>query len=220
MKVLFLGGNLVKTLADWLREKEEVVYTEDKITIDFVKQVNPEFIVSYNYKYLISEKVISFVDGKAVNLHISYLPWNRGAHPNVWSFLEDSPKGVSIHHIDEGVDTGDIIVQKKVYIDEDKETLKSSYEKLHRELQNLFKENWEKIKRGKIKPKKQIGGGGIHYKRDYKLFEPLIREKRWDIQIRELKEKFRAWRCGLGKLCKLDRRGEKANFKMAQRSIS
>ena len=60
----------------------------------------------------------------------------------MWSFLEDTPKGVTIHYIDEGIDTGDIIVQKEVFIDEDKETLKSSYEILNKEIQALFKENW------------------------------------------------------------------------------
>ena len=64
-------------------------------------------------------------------MHISLLPWNRGYHPNIWSFLEDTPKGVTIHYINEGIDTGDIIVQKEIVIDEDKETLKSSYEILH-----------------------------------------------------------------------------------------
>ena len=39
-----------------------------------------------------------------VNLHISYLPFNRGSHPNYWSFVENTPKGVSIHEIDEQIE--------------------------------------------------------------------------------------------------------------------
>ena len=38
-------------------------------------------------------------------MHISYLPFNRGAHPNYWSFKDNSPKGVTIHFIDNGIDT-------------------------------------------------------------------------------------------------------------------
>ncbi|MCL0081308.1 hypothetical protein M1N64_03665 [Peptococcaceae bacterium] len=45
--------------------------------------------------------------GRAINLHISFLPWNRGADPNFWSFIENAPVGVSIHYLDEGIDTGD-----------------------------------------------------------------------------------------------------------------
>lgn len=160
MKVLFLGGYMSKDLADWLEQQgETIVYKEDKINIYDVKQINPDFIISYNYRYIIAKEMIDFVKGKAINLHISYLLWNKGAHPNVWSFLENTPKGVTIHYIDEGLDTGDIIVQKEVYVDEDKETLKSSYEILHKEMQVLFKENWEKIKSGSIEARKQAGGG-------------------------------------------------------------
>lgn len=160
MKILFLGGNLAKTLVDWLESRnEEVVYREDKISIEEVTGINPDFIISYNYRYIISKEIIDFVNGSAINLHISYLPFNKGSHPNIWSFLEDTPKGVAIHHIDEGIDTGDIIIRKEVFIDEDKETLKTSYEILHREIQALFKENWNKIKNSEINTITQAGGG-------------------------------------------------------------
>ena len=161
MEILFLGGNLSKNLADWLEQAgENVIYLDDKITLNEVKTICPDMIISYNYKYIISKEIIDCVKGKAVNLHISLLPYNRGYHPNIWSFLEDTPKGVTIHYIDEGIDTGDIIVQKEVFIDEDKETLKSSYEILNKEIQALFKENWGKIKNNELTPKPQGGGTG------------------------------------------------------------
>ena len=53
---------------------------------------------------------------RVVNLHIAYLPYNRGADPNLWSVLEDTPAGVSIHYVDEGVDTGDIIAQRRARV--------------------------------------------------------------------------------------------------------
>lgn len=195
MKILFLGGNLSKSIFDWLvLIGEDAIYTEEKINIDFIKKINPNFIISYNYKYIISTGIIKFMNNKIVNLHISYLPYNKGTHPNIWSFLENTPRGVTIHYIDEGVDTGDIILQKKVIFDEDKETLKSSYEILHREIQTLFKENWKGIKKEQIKPKKQTGRGSKHYKRDLSIFEQFIKEKGWDISIKELKEKYNFWK--------------------------
>ena len=53
----------------------------------------------------------------------------EGQDPNLWSFIEDTPKGVTIHEIDEGIDTGDIIFQKEIVLNSN-ETLASSYEKL------------------------------------------------------------------------------------------
>jgi hypothetical protein len=58
-------------------------------------------------------------------------------------------------------------VQKEVFIDEDKETLKSSYEILHKEIQALFKENWVKIRNNELTPKPQ--GGGTLQERDYEI---------------------------------------------------
>lgn len=191
MKILFLGGNMSKSLVEWLEAQDErICYFEDKISMGFLKRVKPEFIISYNYKYIIQQEIIDFVKSKAINLHISYLPFNKGFHPNVWSFLEDTPKGVTIHYIDAGIDTGDIIIQKKVFIDEEKETLKSSYHILHKAIQSLFKENWKSIKEFKIKPQTQTGVGGMHFSKEIIRFQPFIKEKGWNTSIREIKEQY------------------------------
>lgn len=191
MKILFLSGNQSKKLADWLKQKgENIIYVQNKLDLEKVKTITPDFIISYNYKYLIQKDIIDYMKGKIINLHIAYLPYNKGFHPNVWSILDDTPKGVTIHYIDEGIDTGDIIVQKEVYIDEEKETLKSSYDILQKEIQQLFKDNWDKIKNGKIVYRKQVGTGSLHYKKEFTKFEPFIREKNWDTPIKELKEQY------------------------------
>jgi len=76
------------------------------------------------------------------------LPWNRGANPNFWSFVEKTPKGVTIHKIDEGLDTGPIILQKEIEIDDRKNTFRSSYEVLHSIIQELFRKNYLDIMNG------------------------------------------------------------------------
>ncbi len=79
---------------EWL---QKVRMTDDKVTKEEVNAYAPEWIISYNYKYLIPKTIIDAVNGNVINLHISLLPYNRGAYPNVWSFLEETPKGVTIH---------------------------------------------------------------------------------------------------------------------------
>ncbi len=191
MKILFLSGDVSKGLKKWLERKEEdVVYRENKITIDDVRSISPDFIVSYNCRYIISKEIIDCVNGNAINLHISFLPYNRGANPNVWSFLEGTPKGVTIHYIDEHIDTGDIIAQREVYIDEEIETLKSSYEILHREIQELFKEIWNKVKYGDIVPVPQPQTGTLHFTNELIDLETLLKEKGWDTPIKEFKKQY------------------------------
>ncbi len=184
MKVLFLGADASRQLSEWLRAQgEEVFFTDKKIDKESVVKYNPDIIISYNYRYIIKNDILSIPGRGAFNLHVSYLPWNKGAFPNVWSILENTPNGVTIHRIDNGIDTGDILLQKEVFFDESRETLKTSYEKLHMEIQKMFKENWEEVKEGKIEPKKQAQGGTLHYKKDSQQFAPFIQEKGWDTPV-------------------------------------
>lgn len=188
LRVLFLGGAGSKSLSDWLQAQgEEVYYTEKKLDADTTARLKPDIIVSYNYRHILRKNIIDIPPRGAINLHISYLPWNRGTQPNVWSFLEDTPKGVTIHLVDEGLDTGNILLQKEIIFDEGRETLKSSYEKLHSEMQKIFKEHWQDIKAARISPRKQSGGGSLHYVRNGYFFEDIIRESGWDIPIKEFK---------------------------------
>ncbi|HEC93567.1 MAG TPA: formyl transferase [Candidatus Atribacteria bacterium] len=195
MKILFLSNNKISSnLIYWIKNiaKEEVVLYDKSLNIEFLKRIKPDFIISYSYKFIIKKDIINYMKNDIINLHISLLPWNRGAYPNVWSFLEDTPKGVTIHITDRGIDTGPILVQKEVYMDENIETLKSSYEKLHREVQKLFKRYWHDIKNGKLEPKSQKNlKGSVHYKKDFERIKHLLNDKGWNISIIELKKRYK-----------------------------
>ena len=110
----------------------------------FIKKENFDFIVSYKYRFIISHDIVAYMKRKIVNLHISLLPWNRGADPNLWSFLKDTPKGITIHYIDSGVDTGDILLQKEFDFNLEEDTLKTTYDFLNKEIIRLFKNNYKK----------------------------------------------------------------------------
>lgn len=141
-----------------------------KIDEAVLNNTMPDFIISYGYRHIIKEWVINRYPDKIINLHISMLPWNRGADPNFWSFIDDTPKGVSIHYVDKGIDTGDIIAQKEVFF-QGEHTLKTSYDKLQDEIQLLFRSKWKDIKSGNIERKKQTGNGSFHKSKDK---EPLL----------------------------------------------
>jgi methionyl-tRNA formyltransferase len=194
MKILFLTNNEISNkLIHWLENeaKEELIAYDKPIDLEFIKKLKPDFVISYNYRLIISKKIIDYMKGNIINLHISLLPWNKGAYPNVWSFLEDTPKGVTIHIIDEGVDTGSILIQKEVDINENIETLRSSYEKLHKEIQELFKKHWNNIKNKELNPKLQKLEGSMHYIKDFKRIEHLFGDNEWDISIIGLKKRYK-----------------------------
>lgn len=120
-------------------EKNDVTYTQthEKILIEPVVKLNPDFILSYRYRHIIDEKFLQMVKVPIVNLHHSFLPFNRGAHPNFWSFYEDTPKGISIHLIDKGIDTGDIIYQEEIQLNQNS-TFRETYKKLDDEIVERF----------------------------------------------------------------------------------
>ncbi len=190
--VLYLTNNRnTLGLYDWLvKKKVPITISSGRITKEQVEKRNPQLIVSYNYNYIIREDVIECMQGHIINLHISLLPWNRGASPNVWSFLDDTPKGVTIHLIDAGLDTGSILYQKECFFDIKKETFASSYNKLHREIVELFKQYWEEIYAGTFVAKKQLGAGSYHTIKDLDEIRKSIPFK-WDEVIYEVVEKMK-----------------------------
>ena len=107
---------------------------------------NINFIVSYGYSKIIKKDIIEAYKDSIINLHISFLPFNKGAHPNLWSHIEKTKTGVTIHKIDEGIDTGEILFRKEVIINTQKHTFNSSYNLLRKEIEILFQKNWGKIK--------------------------------------------------------------------------
>lgn len=186
MNVLVLGVT-PSPITPILRENGCVVTEyENSINVDFLKERAIEFAVSYRYRYIVTNAVIYYLRGKIINLHISLLPWNRGADPNLWSFLEDTPKGVTIHYVDDGLDTGDIIAQKESVFDSPEETLASTYKKLNSEIIELFRENWPLIATGNAPRMKQASGGSFHRIKDKDEFKHVLAEKGWDTPVEEL----------------------------------
>lgn len=184
-----MQGNWIE-LISFLQKNEKVVSViSDKLNLDMVKRISPKVIISYNYKHIISSEVINYVRGNIFNLHISYLPWNRGPNPNYWSFMEDTPKGVTIHQVAEGLDTGDILAQEEVFFDEKKESFSSSYQKLNDKIVKLFIRNWESIKSGVYCLRKQEGNGTYHTMKDFRQFigNQVIN---WDENIADYKKKW------------------------------
>lgn len=163
--ILLLSNNdNSRELENWLRENEirQVIRIENRITLKMIQELAPFFVISYNYRFIINKEIISYMKGRMVNLHISYLPFNRGSAPNFFSFYENTKKGVTIHLLEKGLDTGAILCQKELFFDEKVETFESAYHKLQKEIIVLFQENWANIRDEKIVPKEQESGGTYH----------------------------------------------------------
>ncbi len=121
---------------------------------------------------------------RIINLHISYLPWNRGADPNLWSFLDNAPKGVTTHYIDAGLDTGRILIQEEISFRYN-DTPRTSYERLAAAIEILFRKSWPRIREGKAQSFPQPQGGSSHRLKDRAAVEHLL-TKGWDTPVSQL----------------------------------
>ena len=164
MKIMLLSNNVnANRLFQWLKSnKHDVILYDEPVTMEMIEKIIPDLVISYNYRYIIKEDVINYMGNMIINMHISLLPWNKGASPNIWSFIDDTPKGVTIHLLEKGLDTGKIIFQKELFFDEETETLNSTYDILNREITDLLIYNWDVISSGNCDLKNQIGEGSYH----------------------------------------------------------
>ena len=96
---------------------------------------------------------------------------------------------MTIHLMSAGLDEGDILCQRELHFDEEKETFASTYEALIQEIEKLFRENWQQIREGSILPVKQAGPVTYHRMKDL----DAIREKvdfDWNMKIGDFKRAY------------------------------
>jgi methionyl-tRNA formyltransferase len=127
---------------------------------------NYDVVISFGYKYILTKQTLLTARRKPINLHISFLPFNRGMHPNFWAHFDGTPSGISIHYIEEGIDTGEIIFQKKVKFHPNEKTFKQTWTRLKFEIEELFITNIEEIILNKFLVSAQQEGGTLHLKSD------------------------------------------------------
>jgi len=183
-KCLFLGYNKkTTTLIDSIQEFGgggwTVNHSDTVLSNEFVKKYDA--IVSFGYRHIIKQELLDSIKIPIINLHIAYLPYNRGAHPNFWSFIENTPAGITIHKIDKGIDTGHIIFNKLIdfNIIKNKDlTFFQTYQTLINEIEKLFKENIKQILNKDYEEHPQIGKGSYHNSKD---LPPIL--KSWNQKI-------------------------------------
>ncbi|MDF2609716.1 MAG: methionyl-tRNA formyltransferase [Lachnospiraceae bacterium] len=98
--------------------------------LETVRQLNPDVIVVAAFGQLLPKALLDMPKYGCINVHASLLPKYRGAAPIQWAIIDGEEKtGITIMHMDVGLDTGDMIMKQEVII-EPKETGGSLHDKL------------------------------------------------------------------------------------------
>jgi methionyl-tRNA formyltransferase len=133
-------------------------------TVAALAALRPDIGVSGWFGYVFKPDLLEIFASGVVNLHAAYLPFNRGWHTNVWPILDGSPAGVTLHYIDAGIDTGDLIAQRQVPVSPI-DTGGSLHQKLTTEMIAIFKETWPGIVEGRVERTPQDHSRATKHKR-------------------------------------------------------
>lgn len=190
-KILLLGYEDTKLL-DFLRNDFDVIHTQDRVTNKDISNISPDRIISWGYRHILDEDVVK-EHKDIVNLHPAYLPYNRGAYSNFFSFLDDTSKGFTIHFIDKGIDTGKIILQKELYdFYNDNSTLKDTYYHLRFSLEDFFINNFDHVMNVNFDDLPlQKDKGTYHEVEEFENLIPYLnlnsKWKLWDTKVSDIK---------------------------------
>ena len=131
------------------------VKVRDPEFVDLLKVMAPDAIVVVAFGQILPKVILDLPKYGCVNVHASLLPKYRGAAPIQWAVIDgEKESGVTIMQMDEGLDTGDMLLKGSLELAAD-ETGGSLFDRLSTLGANLCAEALEKLPKGELKPEKQ-----------------------------------------------------------------
>ncbi len=166
----------------------EKIRTEDNVRI--LEEIRPDFIVVAAFGQIIPKAILDIPKFGCLNVHASLLPAWRGAAPIQWSILAgDKETGVTIMRMNEGLDTGDIIMERAIPIRDD-ETGDSLFDALMEVGKDLLPEAMALIEEGRAVYTPQPEESTTPYAKMLKRQSGLID---WNKSAQEIERMVRAF---------------------------
>ncbi|MDP3278768.1 MAG: formyltransferase family protein [Deltaproteobacteria bacterium] len=166
------GGEIIANAKLDLSQVIDGTTLRDPAVVARVADMRADIGVSAFFGYILRKNIIDAFPMGVINVHPALLPYNRGSYPNVWSIVDETPAGVTVHYIDEGVDTGDIILQREVQVTAT-DTGETLYRKLEEVSVSLFKESWTNLQHQDHQRRPQQSGGTSHKLRDVAAIDEI-----------------------------------------------
>jgi len=136
----------IPRFAEWLGIKG--VITEDiNLCVDYIKELAPDYILSFQYHKILKPEVISIPLDGCINLHFGLLPQYRGMAPVAHAMINGDMVGITLHYIDEGIDTG-AIIETFDFLPLPTDCAQDVYGKICSAAIAMFKSAWPKIIKG------------------------------------------------------------------------
>jgi len=195
------GNKLISSPVKNIAEQESIkIYTPAKIRnnlhfINELKSLSCDLFIVIAYGKILPKEILEIPKYGCWNAHASLLPRWRGAAPIQWSLIEgDEFTGVGIMKMNEGLDTGDLLLEEKIKIDNDdnlntlSEKLSILSAKLFLNATSLIEENINKNNNSQLKKQNTLGRE-ITYAR---MIEKSDFKVDWDNEAIKISQKIKA----------------------------
>lgn len=138
----------------------------EETATETLRTLQLDFIVGVHFPYVIPPEVLELPSRGVLNLHPAYLPFNRGWHTPSWAILDQTPIGATLHFMDDGIDTGDMVAQERIEPGPG-ETADSLYQRLKELELEVFRKAWPSLADGSYRRTPQDPSKGTsHVKAD------------------------------------------------------
>lgn len=141
--------------------KYNIVYLKheninSKEFINKISQYKCDLFVSMSFNQIFKTEIINLPKYKSINCHAGKLPFYRGRNILNWALINDEKEfGITVHYIDEGIDTGDIILQR-TYPISNNDNYDTLLKRAYIDCANILYDAIVMFKKGFVKGKKQI----------------------------------------------------------------
>ena len=159
----------------------------DGTALEMLKEADPELAVVVAYGKILPKEILDYPKYGCINIHASLLPKLRGAGPIQWSVINGFEKtGVTSMQMDEGLDTGDMLISREIEIGEN-DTAGDMHDKLSVLGAEVLEETINALLAGALKPEKQ--------NHDEFTYAPMLSKELspidWNASAREVHNKIR-----------------------------
>ena len=160
--------------------------------IDLLRSLDLDYVIGVHFPYIVPQTVLEIPRIGVLNLHPSLLPYNRGWHTPNWAILEGTPIGATLHFMDSGLDTGDIVAQAELEI-RPGDTAHTLYRRLLGLEVDLFKTAWPLLASGSPPRRAQSPDEGSNHNRADLAADSIRRlELEQAVPVRDVLRKLRA----------------------------
>jgi len=126
-------------------------------------ELKPDLIISVNFDQIFKKEIINITEKGCINIHASLLPEYRGRAPFNWAILKgEKETGITVHYINEGIDTGEIIMQEKIEIKKT-DYIADILERVKQKYPEMINKSVDLIGNDEVEPVKQEKENGSYY---------------------------------------------------------